>query len=442
VLTAQSKVESIKVFLGVLGNDVLHRDLSSIDPRRLARGELKEVAYVGGLLVQVAKQNGMLSHAGEEVIDVDPESSYSDSVIDDFNRLRVGDYNKDDGQDDEEYEPSFDTSAGTSSYSGDLLKTPPQTPMYLRFQMEMQSTTTNTPRGNPLSPRELNLQKLSSPISQSPPTSPTYRSPYGSYSSRQSSSNQVRTSPSVPTTTYRSNISSTIQPETNKLSLSQRSKPSSSSSPAPDRSSTPPLRPLPEKESTPPTTVKKPLYMGYKPSPGRHAPGSSSPITSPASSSSPPVYIRTPKQRSAHWMYAREEEEEGIEERQAAVVVEHSTCSCAMTVGDDETVSTVNCHCEIHGEDLSTYQEPAMYEEEPRDGDRYKQKQGSVYKGPSYREQHYSGSIGRRGYDGYTAEFITGGGPRSGESEDDAWARRGLVRIFGAFSGQMVYSPH
>ncbi|CAG8781301.1 9715_t:CDS:2, partial [Acaulospora colombiana] len=86
----QSKVEAIKVFLGVLGSDVLQRDLSSIDPRRLARGEFKEVAYVGGLLVQVAKQSGMLSQDQEEIIDVDPNSSYSDSIIDHFNQLRLG----------------------------------------------------------------------------------------------------------------------------------------------------------------------------------------------------------------------------------------------------------------------------------------------------------------------------------------------------------------
>ncbi|KAG8772763.1 hypothetical protein FRC15_002521, partial [Serendipita sp. 397] len=73
--SSQAKVETIKIFLGVLGMDVLEMDLSNIDPQRLAEGDWDEVVYVGGLLVTVAQQQGLLT--AEEIIDLDPNSSIS-----------------------------------------------------------------------------------------------------------------------------------------------------------------------------------------------------------------------------------------------------------------------------------------------------------------------------------------------------------------------------
>ncbi|KIM26562.1 hypothetical protein M408DRAFT_330519 [Serendipita vermifera MAFF 305830] len=69
----QSKVEAVKVFLGVLGNDILKLDLSDIEPRRLARGEWEEVVYVGTLLVRVAKQVGVLEVDAIDIIDSNPD---------------------------------------------------------------------------------------------------------------------------------------------------------------------------------------------------------------------------------------------------------------------------------------------------------------------------------------------------------------------------------
>jgi len=72
--TPQTKVEAVKIFLGVLANDILGVDLSQVDPRKLARGEWEECVYIGGLLVHVAKKEGLMG--GEEaIVDIDPEVS-------------------------------------------------------------------------------------------------------------------------------------------------------------------------------------------------------------------------------------------------------------------------------------------------------------------------------------------------------------------------------
>ena len=75
--TPQTKVEAVKIFLGVLANDVLGVDLSQVDPRKLARGEWDECAYVGGLLVHVAKKEGLMGD-DEAIVDIDPEVSVSE----------------------------------------------------------------------------------------------------------------------------------------------------------------------------------------------------------------------------------------------------------------------------------------------------------------------------------------------------------------------------
>jgi hypothetical protein len=73
--SAQSQVEAVKMFLGVLGNDVLREDLSAIDPRRVAQGEREEIMYVGKLLLLVAKRVGLLGV--DEIVDLDPNQSFS-----------------------------------------------------------------------------------------------------------------------------------------------------------------------------------------------------------------------------------------------------------------------------------------------------------------------------------------------------------------------------
>jgi hypothetical protein len=52
----------MKIFLGVLENDVLQMDvgLSEVDPRKLAVGEWDEVVFVGELLCWLGKQRGLL----------------------------------------------------------------------------------------------------------------------------------------------------------------------------------------------------------------------------------------------------------------------------------------------------------------------------------------------------------------------------------------------
>ncbi|KZV64762.1 hypothetical protein PENSPDRAFT_690473 [Peniophora sp. CONT] len=57
-----SRVQALKIFLGVLENDVIKQDvgLSDIDPRRLAAGEWDETVFIGELLVWLGKQMGFL----------------------------------------------------------------------------------------------------------------------------------------------------------------------------------------------------------------------------------------------------------------------------------------------------------------------------------------------------------------------------------------------
>ncbi|EMD40068.1 hypothetical protein CERSUDRAFT_112281 [Gelatoporia subvermispora B] len=58
-----SKVDAMKIFLGVLGNDVIQADvgLSDIDPRRLASGERDEVVLIGEILCWLGMTKGILS---------------------------------------------------------------------------------------------------------------------------------------------------------------------------------------------------------------------------------------------------------------------------------------------------------------------------------------------------------------------------------------------
>lgn len=94
-MKAQAKVEAVKIFLGVLGNDLLEMDLSDIDPRRLARGELEEVEYVSRLLILVAKQAGMLGADETEIVEPNrtpqtrPKLSPDDSLVSNISSLQL-----------------------------------------------------------------------------------------------------------------------------------------------------------------------------------------------------------------------------------------------------------------------------------------------------------------------------------------------------------------
>ncbi|KAI0357485.1 hypothetical protein OH77DRAFT_105490 [Trametes cingulata] len=58
-----SKVQAMKIFLGVFESDVLGGSdvgLSDVDPRRLAAGEEEEVVFVGELLCWLGRQRGLL----------------------------------------------------------------------------------------------------------------------------------------------------------------------------------------------------------------------------------------------------------------------------------------------------------------------------------------------------------------------------------------------
>lgn len=57
-----SRVQAMKVFLGVLEGDVIQMDvgLSDVDPRRLAAGEWDEVVFIGQLLCWLGKTTGLL----------------------------------------------------------------------------------------------------------------------------------------------------------------------------------------------------------------------------------------------------------------------------------------------------------------------------------------------------------------------------------------------
>ncbi|KAH8104746.1 hypothetical protein BXZ70DRAFT_613062 [Cristinia sonorae] len=58
----RSKVQAMKIFIGVLENDVLGEDvgLADVDPRKLAEGEWDEVVFVGELLCWLGKKYGII----------------------------------------------------------------------------------------------------------------------------------------------------------------------------------------------------------------------------------------------------------------------------------------------------------------------------------------------------------------------------------------------
>ncbi|EIN12919.1 hypothetical protein PUNSTDRAFT_131150 [Punctularia strigosozonata HHB-11173 SS5] len=71
-----AKVQAMKIFLGVLEDDVLQQDvgLANVDPRRLAEGEWDETVYVGQVLCWLARRRDILPAEPEEGPDVDPST--------------------------------------------------------------------------------------------------------------------------------------------------------------------------------------------------------------------------------------------------------------------------------------------------------------------------------------------------------------------------------
>lgn len=70
-----SKVQAMKIFLGVLENDIIGQDvgLSDVDPRRLACGEWDECVFVGELLCWLGRTMGVLPSTSTRSADALPE---------------------------------------------------------------------------------------------------------------------------------------------------------------------------------------------------------------------------------------------------------------------------------------------------------------------------------------------------------------------------------
>ena len=73
--TRAEKVQSMKIFLGVLETDFLHTDvgLSNLDPRRLADGEWEEVLFIAELLCWVGRRTGLVSPSDDEAVETPSE---------------------------------------------------------------------------------------------------------------------------------------------------------------------------------------------------------------------------------------------------------------------------------------------------------------------------------------------------------------------------------
>jgi len=63
-----SKIQNMKIFLGVLETDILQKDvgLSELDPRKLADGEWEEVLYIAELLCWIGRRMGYIPRHAEK----------------------------------------------------------------------------------------------------------------------------------------------------------------------------------------------------------------------------------------------------------------------------------------------------------------------------------------------------------------------------------------
>ncbi|TFY64852.1 hypothetical protein EVG20_g5808 [Dentipellis fragilis] len=75
--SAEAKVDAMKIFLGVLENDVIGIDvgLSDVDPRRLAVGTWDEVVFIGKLLCWLGRKMGLLQTQASFAQDEPPKKS-------------------------------------------------------------------------------------------------------------------------------------------------------------------------------------------------------------------------------------------------------------------------------------------------------------------------------------------------------------------------------
>jgi len=84
-----SKIQNMKIFLGVLETDILKTDvgLSDVDPRRLADGEWEEVTYIAELLCWMAQQmNSKRSSKAQKVRHEDRKTVAIRSRCDTFSK--------------------------------------------------------------------------------------------------------------------------------------------------------------------------------------------------------------------------------------------------------------------------------------------------------------------------------------------------------------------
>jgi hypothetical protein len=74
-----AKLQCMKIFLGVMESDVLKMDvgLSSVDPRKLANGDLGEVEFIAELLVWIGAKLGAFGETRTEKVHGSPSTSSS-----------------------------------------------------------------------------------------------------------------------------------------------------------------------------------------------------------------------------------------------------------------------------------------------------------------------------------------------------------------------------
>ncbi|KAF8165901.1 hypothetical protein B0H34DRAFT_780569 [Crassisporium funariophilum] len=90
--TRASKIQDMKIFLGVLETDILKTDvgLSDLDPRRLADGEWDEVLFVAELLCWIGRKAGLIraqTDTGNAPTAFDPTLLASSPVVEPIRRL-------------------------------------------------------------------------------------------------------------------------------------------------------------------------------------------------------------------------------------------------------------------------------------------------------------------------------------------------------------------
>jgi hypothetical protein len=104
---SHSQTQMCKVFLGILGDDILKVDLGGVDPKRLASGEMEECVFVGKVLVEIARELGVgaekdehdgvsdvTSHIEDDTFTVEPSEYGTEATTVDTTSLSHGTPNK------------------------------------------------------------------------------------------------------------------------------------------------------------------------------------------------------------------------------------------------------------------------------------------------------------------------------------------------------------